>query len=346
MPKTIRIYFLHKTILTLEDTVKYLNLDTQRYHYVWETEKPDYLFVSEHIYLKRRFYKKFLNMLKPSTIAIYCAGECIEPDLNLFDYAIVFDRNLRSGDRITRMPAMCFHRTSVLEKENNIHTVEQAKEILKSKKKFCNFLYSNSKAHPIRDQLFYAISEYKHVDSLGGHLRNVDDVAGKFGGYDWAAGGIGIKKHYRFSIASENASYEGYVTEKLLTSLQAHTVPIYWGDPGVKREFNEKTFVCVNDYDSLEQVVERIREIEEDEDLWCRMISEPWQTADQIEKQEKEMSEYMMFLANIFDQDAGKAIRRAQGTYPEEYRKWFRQGFYMTPNEIIYRIGRKLQKHS
>ena len=346
MPKTIRIYFLHKTILTLEDTVKYLNLDTQRYNYVWDTKTPDYLFVSEHIYLKKRIYKKFLNIIKPDTIAIYCAGECIEPDLNLFDYAIVFDRNLHSGDRIVRMPAMYFHKASVFESKNNIHTIGEAKKILKSKKEFCNFLYSNSKAHPIRDQLFYAITKYKHVDSLGGHLRNVDDIKGKLGEYDWAAGGIGIKKHYRFSIASENASYEGYVTEKLLTSLQAHTVPLYWGDPGVKKEFNDRAFIYVNDYASLEEVVEKVKEIEENEDLWCRMILEPWQTEEQIERQEKEMNEYMAFLANIFDQDLRGALRRAQGTYPDEYRKWFKQRFYMSPSEIIYRIGRKMQKHS
>ena len=108
MPKTIRIYFLHKTILTLEDSVKYLGLDTQKYNFVWDAESPDYLFVSEHIYLKKKIYKRFLSMLKPGTITIYCAGECIEPDLNLFDYAIVFDRNLRSADRIARMPANVF----------------------------------------------------------------------------------------------------------------------------------------------------------------------------------------------------------------------------------------------
>ena len=346
MPKTIRIYFLHKTIVTLEETVKYLNLDAQKYNFIWDTENPDYLFVSEHIYLKKRIYKKFLSLIKTGTISIYCAGECIEPDLNLFDYAIVFDRNLRSGDRIARIPAMYFHKASVLENKNTIHTIEEARKELKTKKGFCNFLYSNGRAHPIRDQLFYAISAYKNVDSLGGHLRNVDNIAGKLGGYDWAAGGISINKHYRFSIASENATYEGYVTEKLLTSFQAHTVPIYWGDPGVKKEFNEKAFIYVNELSSLDEVVEKIKQVEENEELWCSMIAEPWQTEEQVERQEKEMAEYQLFLAYIFDQDKEKAIRRAQGTYPEEYRKWYRQRFHMAPDEIMYRVRRKLQKHS
>lgn len=70
---------------------------------------------------------------------------------------------------------------------------------------------------------------------------------------------------------------------------------------------------------------------------------EPWQTKEQIERQEKEMNKYLKFISNIFDQNLSDAARKAQGTYPEEYRKWYRQGFYMTPSEIVYRIGRKLQ---
>ena len=92
--------------------------------------------------------------------------------------------------------------------------------------------------------------------------------------------------------------------------------------------------------------MEKVKQVEENEELWCRMIAEPWQTEEQIERQEKEMEEYRSFISNIFDQDTKRAVRRAQGTYPEEYRKWYRQGFYMTPDEILYRIGRKLQRHS
>ena len=38
-------------------------------------------------------------------------------------YAVVFDRNLRDGDRITRLPAMYFHKASVFEKENSVKTI-------------------------------------------------------------------------------------------------------------------------------------------------------------------------------------------------------------------------------
>ena len=80
MPKTIRIYFLHKTILTLEDSVKYLGLDTQKYNFVWDAESPDYLFVSEHIYLKKKIYKRFLSMLYGNTWQAYAQCDLLSED--------------------------------------------------------------------------------------------------------------------------------------------------------------------------------------------------------------------------------------------------------------------------
>lgn len=58
------------------------------------------------------------------------------------------------------------------------------------------------------------------------------------------------------------------------------------------------------------------------------------------------MDEYHAFIENIFDQNIEDASRKAQGTYPEEYRKWYKQGFFMGIKEFIYRVGRKMQKHS
>lgn len=344
--KNVRIFFLHKTICGLEEAIAYLHLNKDKFNYIWDEKAPDYLFVSEHIYLKKKYYKKFVFMSKKQPICIYHAGECIAPDMNLFDYAIVFDRKLKDGDRVIRIPAMIFHSTSVLQTENDITSIETARRCYEGKKGFCNFLYSNSKAHPMRDNLFYAICSYKKVDSLGGHLRNVEIGGHTFGKYDWAVGGIGIKKEYRFSIASENAEYEGYVTEKLLTSLQAHTIPIYWGDPDVGVEFNPGAFINVRDFDSLDAVINRIKEIEENPDEWCRMISQPWQTTQQLQNQETQLKNYDEFIENLFVQDKEIARRRSAGTYPSAYTKWFESRFCMTVRDYVYSLKRKMQKHN
>ena len=66
-------------------------------------------------------------------------------------------------------------------------------------------------------------------------------------------------------MAFENSSYPGYTTEKLLQAMQAGTVPIYWGDPSVGRDFNAARFVNVHDYASTKAVIDKICQLDQDE---------------------------------------------------------------------------------
>ncbi|RGR44442.1 hypothetical protein DWY45_18825 [Phocaeicola plebeius] len=73
-------------------------------------------------------------------------------DWNIFDYGLGFDRNLIINDRYVQLPApFDFFKNFIFNPENEIKTIEQAKILLTQKNKFCNFLYSNPKAHPTRD---------------------------------------------------------------------------------------------------------------------------------------------------------------------------------------------------
>lgn len=71
---------------------------------------------------------------------------------------------------------------------------------------------------------------------------------------------------YKFNLAFENSSYPGYVTEKLMHALQANTVPIYWGDPGVRSDFNPKRFVNVHDFTSDGALLEHLIGLDRDDD--------------------------------------------------------------------------------
>lgn len=50
-------------------------------------------------------------------------------------------------------------------------------------------------------------------------------------------------RDYRFSVAAENAALPGYVTEKIVNSYLAETVPIYWGAPDFPAYFNAAAVV-------------------------------------------------------------------------------------------------------
>lgn len=309
----IRICILHPQVSSVDWMFDFLKIPNEKYHFVWDDKNPDYVIASEWVYYESEFFNKFLSLQKPHVINIFFAGECLEPDLNIFDYAIVFDKNLKYEDRVSRIPTLQFFGKYV--NDSFFETVENPKELLKHKTGFCNFIYSNGKAHPNRDKLFYKISEYKKVDSLGPHLRNVDvkETLVHFS----------EKKRYKFSIACENARYRGYTSEKIITSFISNTIPIYWGDPLVEEFFNPKAFINANNK-SFDEILKIVEEIDNNEELWCKIIAEPhildWQKENFI----KEKEEFQQFLYNIFDQKIEQAKRVGQGYHPGNYRKWFR----------------------
>lgn len=131
---------------------------------------------------------------------------------------------------------------------DDCHLIQQEKnwtEILKSKTRFCAFLY----AHPVsyRDAFFRTLSRYKRVDAPGRSMNNmpgIDPVAGQF---DWKAK-VEFLRTYKFVIAFENSSSPGYNTEKLSHTIEADSMPIYWGDAEIGRSFNVRRFINAHDY--------------------------------------------------------------------------------------------------
>ena len=298
----------------------------------------------------------------PGSIRIFWAGEAVLPDFNIFDYAITPNYNFSFMDRSARRVYKLL--TYEIHQEINDLTLDEAKTLITGKKCFCNFLYSNGMAAPYRDKLFHAVSEYKRVDSLGPYLNNVNTLITLGGGggmrksYVWASASIEIKSHYKFSIACENARFYGYTSEKLLTSFAAHTVPIYWGNPVVAQEYNPEAFINCHNYSSFDELIKRIREIDEDDDLWAYMVSQPWQTEEQQRASEQEDKSYKEFITNIFTQPLDKAKRRPEGTYTDiMYAPCFKRGLPKTrtlssrimelvkhPDRIIDKIQRRLSR--
>ena len=142
-----------------------------------------------------------------------------------------------------------------------------------TRSKFCAFVVSNPK-NEIRNAAFKALNEYKPVDSAGRLFNNVGDkIFAGLGG-----GGGELKKHaflkdYKFCLCYENESSDGYVTEKLLHAKAAGCIPIYWGDPQVSKDFNEEGFINLTG--SPESLVQRVREIDESDELYNKMRSIP-----------------------------------------------------------------------
>lgn len=295
--------------------------------FVIDNENPDYVIATDKCYVDFKCCEKLTQYFRhrKDSIFIFFTYECVEPDMNIFDYAFTWNPDFVCGDRVTHnVPYILHNAPYVLDNEkvplSNDLTRDDTRRILNSNTGFCNFIYS----HPSepRDSFFRLLSQYKHVDSSGSHLNNTGTPSTRWAG-DWYTLSIKMKEGYKFSIAMENSSYKGYTSEKIITSLQAHTVPIYWGDPAVADLINPKAFINCNDYSSFDEVIERVKEIDSNDELWLDMVTQPWQTEEQHDKVVRMLDDYDAFIRNIFTQDIKKARRRGIGIWPDNCRKCF-----------------------
>lgn len=292
----------------------------------YDDEQPDIVFVSEHIYRNRRYHERCFEYYKyGKALLVFVGGEAVYPDLNIFDYVIGYSKKLVDNDRISRIPPnLFFEKTLEISDFRNEISFEKAQELVKGRR-FCNFIYSNSMAHPMRDRLFYEVSKYKRVESLGKHLNNTGMDSSR-DDKRWGPISVELKSNYKFSIASENAMFEGYTSEKLLSTFMAHSIPIYWGNPYVSDEYNEKAFINCNNFPDFESLISAIKEIDENDDLWAKIVSEPWQTRTQIEQMCKEIDEYEYFIKKILSSDNREMVRRPSGTFVKQYSDFFFRG--------------------
>ena len=200
------------------------------------------------------------DFLKYDCCRIQFSGEDSWPDLNLYDYAMGFEV-LDFDGRYLRLPlyAMRSSWAPALIK----HTVPD--EELLAKKKFCNFVVSNDYSNE-RNEFFAALNAHRPVDSGGGYMNNIGGpVTDK----------LAFQRGYKFSIAYENSRGPGYCTEKIVDAFAAATVPIYWGAPDVKQEFNPAAFLCADDYPDTAALIAAIDEIDRDDEKFLAMCHAP-----------------------------------------------------------------------
>jgi hypothetical protein len=279
--KQIKIFFddYGRYFDNTEETI--LKLLRQNYDVLIDPH-PDYLFFSSGGYNHLGYPHE--------CVKIFYTGENQEPNFNVCDYALAHSY-IQFEDRYFRSPYFRF-RTEV-DHVNDKITTEQALD-----RKFCNFVYSSGWADPIRNQFFQKLSEYKHVDSGGQHLNNI--------GYR-VKDKMKFISNYKFTVAFENSTLNGYTTEKILQPIAAHSLPIYWGNHKVKQDFNYNAFVCVNDFNSLDDAVEEIIRLDNNHQDYLEKLN----ASPLLQTQQEWETQLKLFLINIFEQNLHDAKRVA-----------------------------------
>lgn len=202
-------------------------------------------------------------------VRVFYTGENVRPDFSGCDFAMTFShdedpaRHVRIPNYVSRLAQQGIDLMPFLK----ARTDAEVDALVASKRAFC--AYIQKKGVPIREQFVRALGGYKHVDCLGPHLNN----AGFLLPMD--------EKHtrlrdYKFTVAFENSSSPGYVTEKAIDAYVGGSVPLYWGDPQVGRMLNPASMLVMQgDSGSIDEFVRRVADVDRDEDVYRALLKEP-----------------------------------------------------------------------
>jgi hypothetical protein len=98
--------------------------------------------------------------------------------------------------------------------------------------------------------------------------------------------------------------------------MQARTVPIYWGDPKVGRDFNTRSFLNYADFPNEEAVIHKIIELDQDDAKYLAYARQPYFHGDKPNKY-FDLERIIRFFERIFTEPIERVSHR---------RRWFPVG--------------------
>ena len=200
---------------------------------------------------------------------LFYTAENVRPDFRECDFAISFSREIRDPRHLRLPNSVGALRangldTGVLEAQRP--SPEQAAELRRSKTRFCAYVQGNPV--PFREEFVRKLSRNKPVACGGPSLNNLGEVVDRAGKYRLFA-------ESKFAVTFENEESLGYVTEKLPDALAVDCVPIYWGDPGVTLDFDQRSFVHVRSTHDVDDAIERVIALDNDDAAYDAMLRAP-----------------------------------------------------------------------
>lgn len=246
------------------------------------TENPDFLFYSVY----NDEYENYKDCIK-----IFYTGEIISPDFSVCDYAIGFDY-INFEDRYLRWNA-AWPKDIKFQYRSNI-----SNEL--ANRRFCNFIYSNEnngKGAIIRKNFCKDLSKYKKVDCPGSVLNNMKKAITPRK-RNWVQGKIDFIRNYKFTIAFENDTKNGYITEKIFQPLQTYSIPIYWGDPLINKMVNPNSFINCHDFKSFDEVIEYIIYLDNNDKAYLDILTQPPMQPSYNYNKNQELESFLLNIIN------------------------------------------------
>ena len=252
-------------------------------------DDPDYLLFS--FYGFKHLDRKYRDSIK---IAIYEEG--FIPSFNEEDYTFgvahiyYLDRYFRKATLLNFLGDL---------KNEDFRKIRNKVLNEPKREKFCAGVLNHERNEDhFREKFVYELNKYKKVD-LGGEINNTI-------GYN-IINNTEFLSSYKFSIAFEKNSGDGYATEHIINSLLSGTIPIYYGDYLIDEYINPNTFILVrNDIDLLDKI-EYIKKIDQNDELYKQFLSQDVLIDEDIVKKRKK--EEIEYWSHIFRPDKYDAKR-------------------------------------
>ena len=205
-------------------------------------------------------------------LKLFITGENTYPNFNECDYAIASLRMSVPGRYLFVPHSVNFHSG---EKFNLIKEPVAPHEL--QKKRFCLFLYSNATrgvGAVMRARFCEKLMNYKRVDCPGKvlHNMNIPELSAR-NDSSWHKSKNDLISRYKFIIAFENTDGNGYMTEKIIDAYINNVVPIYWGSTADCSLFPRDSMIYAADYSTLDELVERVKEVDSNDDLYMSMLA-------------------------------------------------------------------------
>lgn len=249
------------------------------------SENPDFYFFT-HPYNGRH------NYLRYKCHRIFLGWENARANWDICDYVLDSDF-YENNPRHKRWPIWASWHPQKLTAPKDVSKFA-------NKKKFCCMVVSNAKAKD-RIDFFNKLSKYKQVDSGGRYLNNVGaPVADK----------MKFISDYKFVISFENSSSPGYTTEKLIEPMLVNSIPIYWGNAAVGKDFNTASFINISNIENYQEAIEKIIELDKDEEKYMAMAAQPWLNNNQLHQEftQESLAAYFDFV--IADSKTKKPVAK------------------------------------
>lgn len=279
---------------------------------------------------------------KYDCVRILFTGEPLAPDFNLFDYAISFENmsclDKDGHNRHFRFPLSLIAKGDIRECAKGL-TYEAAKSELEKKKYFCNFMYGHRSAHGERELMLEMLQQYKRVESAGSFMNNMPDNRV----IPYSSEKYKFQQQCKFTIAFESISHPGFITEKVVDPICSYSIPIYYGNPLCNTEFNSNAIVNCHNFSSFEEVVERIIEIDNDDNLYIHMLMEDKFISETY--LDDMMDSFKSFLWRIFSEDRDDAYRRIRHYIAKEHNDNLLK-FNQFNNSRLYLLHQKISKYT